>query len=210
MPIKVIITDDHPLITKGINTVLSRLPAITVAGVYHSAAELLRNIAKTKPDVLILDRQLPKTDAETTVRTLLKMIPSLKILMFSSTDNVYQVRAMLDAGCKGYLLKDADEDMLVKAIETVYKGNRFLSPLLEAALLDDQLLHQEGQRRVNLTNREKEVMKLIIAEYTNQEIAEKLFLSPFTIESHRTSILQKLNVKNTAGLVRVAFETGLV
>ena len=210
MPIRVIITDDHPLIAKGIQTVLTRIPAVDVMGVYHSAAELLNNVEQTRPDVLILDKQLPKTDPVHTVKTLLKLMPSLKILVFSSTDNVYQVRTMLDAGCKGYLLKDADADLLVKAIETVAKDNRFLSPALETALLDDQLLHQDGQKTVQLTKREKEVMKLIIGEHTNNEIAEKLFLSISTIESHRTSILQKLNVKNTAGLVRVAFESGLV
>lgn len=191
-------------------TVLSRIPSITLTGVYHSAPELLENIRAAKPDVLILDRQLHKTDSVETVRTLLKMMPGLHILIFTSSDVPYYVRQMLDAGCKGYLLKDADEEMLLTAIETVSNNKQFLSPALEITLLKDWVKPGTVQNGVNLTRREKEVMQLIIREHTNSEIATKLFLSLSTIESHRNSLLQKLGVKNTAGLVRVAFETGLV
>jgi DNA-binding NarL/FixJ family response regulator len=209
MAIQVIITDDHPIVANGVKTVLDRIPTITVAGIYHSAPELLQNIARVKPDVLLLDKQLQQTDALETVRALIRTLPRLQILIFSSNDTLYHVKQMLEAGCRGYLLKDADDDMLINAIETVFEGRRFLSPALEKAL-QEELSHPNGNKKVHLTKREKEVMELIVKEYTNPEIAAKLFLSPSTIESHRTSILHKLGVKNTAGLVRVAFETGLV
>jgi DNA-binding NarL/FixJ family response regulator len=211
MIIKVVITDDHPIVADGLNNVLLRTSYIQVTGIYHSAPELLKNIKQASPDVLILDKQLQESDGVETVRALVKEMPALQILIFSSTDNTYQVKKMLEAGCRGYLLKDADNDTLIKAIETVFKGGRFLSPLLENALLEDLFKHKNHvQKQANLTKREKEVLDLIVKEYTNQEIAAALFLSLSTIEFHRTSMLQKLGVKNTAGLVRVAVQTGLV
>jgi DNA-binding NarL/FixJ family response regulator len=211
MTIKVVITDDHPIVADGLNNVLLRTSHIQVTGIYHSAPELLKNIKQANPDVLILDKQLQESDGVETVRALVKEMPALQILIFSSTDNTYQVKKMLEAGCRGYLLKDADNDTLIKAIETVFKGARFLSPLLENALLEDLFKHKTHvQKQANLTKREKEVLDLIVKEYTNQEIAATLFLSLSTIEFHRTSMLQKLGVKNTAGLVRVAVQTGLV
>jgi DNA-binding NarL/FixJ family response regulator len=210
MPVKVTITDDHPIVANAINTILSSNSNITVTGVFHSAPELLQNIALTNPDVLILDKQLQKADALETVRILIKNMPSLQILIFSSNDILYYVKKMLDAGCRGYLLKNADDEMLIRAVETVAKGSRFLSPSLELALQEELLPYKKNSRRITLTKREKEVMELIVNEYTNPEIAAKLFLSEFTIDSHRTSIMQKLGAKNTAGLVRVAIQTGLV
>ena len=211
MIIKVVITDDHPIVANGMKHVLERNAHIQVTDLYHSAPELLQHIKKNSPDVLILDRQLQDSDGAETVRALLKLMPALPILIFSSTDNLYQVKKMLEAGCQGYLLKDADNDTLLKAIETLYKGNRFLSPSLETALLDDMFKHKNATRKeATLSKRELEVLALIVKEYTNQEIAAHLFLSLSTVEFHRVNMLQKLGVKNTAGLVRVAVQAGLV
>lgn len=211
MSIKVIITGDHPIVVNGLNNVLSRTRHIQVTGIYHSITELLKNIAQTNADVLILDKQLQKSNILSTVHTLVKYNPSLQILAFSSNDSIYHVKNMLAAGCKGYLLKDADDDLLIKAIETVFQDKQFLSPALENALLEEAAHSKRDlTRKASLTRREKEVLNLIVQEHTNPEIAAKLFLSPSTVESHRTSILHKLGAKNTAGIVRLAFETGLV
>jgi DNA-binding NarL/FixJ family response regulator len=211
MNIKVVITDDHPIVANGLRHVLMRAPHISVEGIFHSAPELLTNISKLAPDVLILDKQLQETDALQTVQALLKEMPSLKILIFSSADAIFQVKKMLEMGCLGYILKDADDDLLVSAIESVYSGNRFLSPSLERALVDDIFNKKvRPQRNAMITKREKEILELIVKEYTTQEIASRIFLSPSTIELHRASLLQKLGVRNTAGLVRVAVESGLV
>lgn len=211
MIIKIIVADDHPVVANGLKNVLARTSHIKVIDICNSAPELLTNITREIPDVLVLDKQLQNSDPLETVSALLKMIPSLQILIFSSIDTTYQVKKMLEAGCRGYLLKDADDDMLIKAIETVYAGNRFLSPSLENALLEDMFKDKASIRKTaTLTKREKEVLDLIVKEYTNQEIADKLFLSLSAIEFRRTGIMQKLGVKNTAGMVRVALETGLV
>lgn len=209
--INVIITDDHPVVSNGLRNMLALQTHIHVNAVYDKASELTAHMPEiTPPCVLILDMQLPDGNGYDLAQSVLKTKPGISILVFSSTDTVYQIKKMLQAGCLGYLPKNADDETIVKAIETVAKGERFLSPSLEAALLDDMIRNKDKNKKTTLTKREKEVLALIVKEYTNQEIANELYLSLSTIEFHRTSLLQKLKVKNTAGLVRVAIETGLV
>lgn len=208
--INVVITDDHPVVSNGLKNMLSRHKHIHVAGIYSNATELRSNIKKVDMDVLILDMQLPDGTGYDIACSVLKSNANVHILVFSSTDIVYQIKKMLQAGCLGYLPKNADDEMIVKAIEAVNKGKRFLSPALETALHEEMVRNKENTKKTTLTKREKEVLELIVKEFTNQEIANQLFLSLSTIEFHRTSLLQKLHVKNTAGLVRVAIETGLV
>jgi DNA-binding NarL/FixJ family response regulator len=208
--INVIITDDHPVVYDGLKKMLDKQSHIKVIGIYNSAAELMTNIFNTNVDVLILDMQLPDGNGFDIAQSVLKKKSKLKILVFSSTETVYQIKKMLNAGCLGYLPKNADGKTIIKAIESVYQDKRFLSPALEAALLDDMIRNKDKPKQAKLTRREKEVLDLIVKEYTNSEMASELFLSQSTIDFHRNSLLQKLNVKNTAGLVRVAIESGLV
>lgn len=208
--IKVIIAGDQPITTNGLNNILSGTSHIMVTGIYASIHALLKTGSEVDAHVLILDKQLQKNEGVATIRTILENMPGIQILLFSSNNSLYHVGNMLEAGCKGYLLKDADGNMLIKAVETVFQGSRFLSPLLENAFLGDMLLNRSTARKPELTRREKEVLQLIVEEHTNPEIAAKLFLSPFTIESHRTNILHKLGAKNTAGIVKMAFVSGLV
>lgn len=208
--INVIIIDDHPVVSNGLKNMLDKQSHIHVSGIYNTVANLMANITQTNVDVLILDMQLPDGNGYDVATSLMKTKSKINILVFSSTDTVYQIKKMLQAGCLGYLPKNADDETIIKAIETVSKGERFLSPALEAALLDDMIRNKDKAKKPTLTKREKEVLALVVKEYTNQEIATELFLSLSTIEFHRTSLLQKLKVKNTAGLVRVAIETGLV
>jgi DNA-binding NarL/FixJ family response regulator len=208
--INVVITDDHPIVSNGLKNMLARQEHIHVSGVFGNATELLTGIKKTLVDVLILDMKLPDGNGYDIACTILKAKPRVRILVFSNTDMVYQINKMLEAGCLGYLPKNADDEMILKAIDSVYSGQRYLSPALEAAVLEDAFRHKKKSQKATLTKREKEVLSLIVKEFTNQEIASQLFLSLSTIEFHRNSLLQKLSVKNTAGLVRVAIEAGLV
>ena len=209
--INVIITDDHPVVSNGLRNMLIKQSQIQVNAVYDNASELISHMSEV-PDsaVLVLDMQLPDGNGYDLAQSILKSRSDINILVFSSTDTVYQIKKMLQAGCLGYLPKNADDETIVRAIEAVAQGKRFLSPSLEAALLDDMIRNKDKNKKTTLTKREKEVLALIVKEYTNQEIANALYLSLSTIEFHRTSLLQKLKVKNTAGLVRVAIESGLV
>ena len=209
--IRAVITDDHPIVANGLQTMLQKTGTIQVLAKYNSAKELLENIKSLQPNILILDMQLPDGDGFDIATKVLQACPGTQILVFSSSDTVYHVKKMLQAGCGGYALKNTDDLTLVKAIETVAAGGRFLSPELEAALVEDMFRNKgKTTKTATLTKREKEVLELIVQEHTNQEIANKLFLGLSTVELHRTNMLQKLGVKNTAGLVRVAVQTGLV
>ncbi len=125
-------------------------------------------------------------------------------------DTGYYVQNMLKKGATGYLLKNTNADILGQAIETVYKGDRFIDPALRQQLIDSMLMNKKQEfEEVVLSRREKEVLKLIVTQHTNQQIAKMLFISPNTVANQRASLMQKLQVKNTAGLVKIAVEMGL-
>lgn len=210
MSIRVAITDDHPVVTNGLSKILSEFSSIAVVGAYANGKDLLDNISESQPDVLLLDMHLPDLEGPELAKRLLKIYPQLSILVLTSVDVLVQVKKMLQIGCKGYLLKDSDDVTIVAAIETVYKGGQFLSPVLQQRIMEDMFKGGTRKNQTTLTQREKEVLQLISDEFTSQEIAAKLFISPHTVENHRISLMGKLNAKNTAGLVRKAIEFGLI
>lgn len=208
--IKVAITDDHPIVANGLKKILAEHPNLEVVGVYATGKAMMNEITGALPDVLLLDMNLPDLQGPDLARQLLKNHPEVKIIVLSSSDITVQVKKMLQIGCKGYLLKDSDDATIVQAIETVFNGGEFLSPALQQQLVNDLFKSKSQKSNTMLTRREKEVLQLITQEFTNQEIADKLFISLHTVDNHRSSLLQKLDVKNTAGLVKKAIENGLV
>jgi DNA-binding NarL/FixJ family response regulator len=208
--IKVAITDDHPIVANGLKKILEHHANIQVTGIYATGKAMMNEIGAALPDVLLLDMNLPDLQGPDLARQLLKKHAEVKIIVLSSSDITVQVKKMLQIGCKGYLLKDSDEATIVQAIETVHNGGEFLSPALQQQLVNDLFKNKSQKSNTLLTRREKEVLQLITQEFTNQEIADKLFISLHTVDNHRSSLLQKLDVKNTAGLVKKAIENGLV
>lgn len=208
MSIKLMITDDHPVVTNGLEKIFAHHAQVQVLGTCHSGKALLQALKANVPDVLLLDLHLPDIEGPELVPMVLEKHPDIRIIILSSSDIIVQVKKMLHLGCMGYLLKDSDDTTITQAVETVYKGGQFLSPVLQQQLLSD--LFKKRQQSTELTRREKEVLQLITEEFTNQEIADKLFISPHTVDNHRISLLHKLQAKNTAGLVRRAIEQGLV
>jgi DNA-binding NarL/FixJ family response regulator len=211
MHIKLTITDDHPVVTNGLVKIFKDFDYIEVLAVYNNGNELINGLKTLRPDILLLDLHLPDIEGPELATTILKLDPRAKIIVFSSSDNIFQVKKMLAIGCMGYLLKDSDDVTILQAIDTVYKGGQFLSSSLQQQILNDLFKTKTtDKKQVALTRREKEILQLITKEFTNQEIAAKLFISPHTVDNHRISLLHKLGVKNTAGLVRVAIENGLI
>ena len=211
MTIKVAIVDDHPIVTNGLKKILNDFSHLQVVAVYTTGNAMLQDIGQSRPDVLLLDMNLPDLEGPELARQVLKKHPQTKIIVLTSSDITIQVKKMLNIGCMGYLLKDSDDATIVQAIETVHEGGKFLSPVIQHRLVDDMFKSKHNDKQHTLlTRREKEVLKLITQEFTNQEIADKLFISLHTVDNHRSSLLQKLNVKNTAGLVKKAIENGLV
>jgi len=212
MPITVAITDDHPLAVAGLQNMLSSSNHIKVLNTYSNGAALLLGLETEQPDVLLLDVLLPDTKGPELAGLIHSRYPKINILAITSLDAPVHVKAMLRNGCKGYLLKNTDVQTLIHAIEEVHKGNEYIEPSIKEQMLQN-MLHFKKQtsiKKPSLTRRETEILHLIIEENTNQEIADKLFLSLRTIENHRFSLFQKLDVKNTVGLVKAAIQLGLM
>lgn len=208
--IDIAITDDHSIVIEGIRTMLKPSKDLNVLQSFHTIADALSQLdASVK--VLLLDINLPDGNGVTACKEILKKFPSLKIIALTNLEDTVFVKQIIKNGASGYLLKNTDRNEIASAIATVLAGDRYLPTKIREQLLNESLGKVESQYFVpKLTSREKEVLQLIVDECTTDEIAEKLFLSVKTVESHRSNLIQKLGVKNSAGLVRVAFEKGLL
>ena len=211
MQIKVAITDDHLLVINGIKTMLAPYAHISVVYETTDPGQLLNGLGTNPPHVLLLDIQMPGMDGMELCRQVYKAYPDIKVIAISSFMETHYIKQMLRNGAAGYLLKNTDPTTLVTAIEKVHAGEQFLDDSLKQSLLDEVLTGQKrNSYEIPLTRREKEILKLIAEEHSNQEIADMLFISLRTVETHRLNLTQKLAVKNTAGLVKEAIRRGLL
>jgi len=210
--ITISIVDDHPLVIGGIAKLLARYKHMCLLGAYTNTYELFQGMKQLRPEILLLDLQMPGVNGEMAMEYLAKDHPDVKVIALTAHDTPYYIQTMLAKGCKGYLLKNSPEEEIVAAIEAVHIGKQYLAESIREDLLFD--LAKRNNRGVavkeGLTTRENDILKLIVGEYTSQEIADKLFLSLRTVEKYRLNLLQKLKVKNTAGLVRIALQWNLL
>ena len=205
MKIKVAITDDHRLVLEGIQSMLDGLDGISVVGTYKDAAETIKHISKDKPDVLLLDINLPDINGIDLCKKLLKKDKNLKILALTNFDESSFVRRILNNGAHGYLLKNTDKPELLEAIKKVLQGEQFIQADIKTKLLNRALGKKSSTSLTpKLTRREHEVLVAISEELTTQEIAKKLFISPKTVESHRMNLMTKLGAKNSIGIIKNA------
>ena len=209
--IKVSILDDHNMVLRGLESMLEDSELIKILATYSLGMELLNTISTQVPDVLLLDINLPDTNGIDLCKELSVKFPELSIIALSNHSEPGFIKNMLRNGAKGYLLKNTDKKELITAIEIVNDGNNYLPQSIQTILLNDSIGNPTSNTFIpKLTRREKEVLDLIAQENTNIEIAIALFISSKTVENHRSNLIQKLGVKNTAGLVRVAYERGLL
>ena len=211
--IKVFLVDDHQMVIDGIVLLLQNDPEIDCVGYAKNGASAIKQLVDLEVDVVLLDINLPDKNGTEVCRILCQQHPNLQIIVLSMLSEASLIKMMLKEGAKGYLLKNAGKAELLEAIKTVHQGERYLSTEVNTIILDS-LAGKRATRRKNpfpkLSRREKEVLQLIIDEKTTQEIAEQLFISIGTVETHRRNMMSKLGVRNTAGLVRVTFEYGLL
>ncbi|WP_104383517.1 response regulator transcription factor [Sphingobacterium sp. HMA12] len=204
------IVDDHPLIIEGLVQMLDTFQQFEVVLKAHSGEGLLSALERTVPDVLLLDIELPDTDGTALCLKILEICPELPIIALTNHDEVLYVRKMMRNGAMGYLLKGTDREGLVEAIMSVISGKQFIDREIERSIIDQAITGRNAAVNVKLTSRECEVLALIAHEHSNQEIADRLFLSVRTVEGHRYSLNQKLNIRTAAGLVREAYLRGLI
>lgn len=210
--IKIAITDDHPIVIDGLLNALQNVPDIEVAATYNNGAALLKGLQEQPIDVLLLDLQLPDKNGAELVPIILSQHPDIHILILSGVESSSYIKEMIQKGCKGYLLKsNTDKTKLIAAIQEVYNGGIYLEHAVKEQLLHEMLIAKRKLDKINpkITQRELEILHLIMEELNNQEIADRLFISLRTVETHRYNLLQKLNAKNTAGLLRIARQMGI-
>ena len=205
MAIKIFITDDHYMIVEGIRSLLQNDADLEWMGHATNAESCLAFLKLNKPDVVLLDISLPDKSGIDLCRELKAAYPDVHIIGLSSFNQQSFIQKMMESGASGYILKNATRDELKEAIETVMTGKSYLSS--EAALTIEK---NEDSKIPVLTRREKEILALIAQGLTNNAIADKLFISTTTVDTHRKNLLAKFNVKNTATLIRQAAQFQLI
>lgn len=205
--IKVTITDDHPIVTQGLNLFLSNEPDIQVLATFANGSELLNSLKSHSPDVLLLDIYLQDTNGIDLCKLISEQYPDIAIIALSGQSEGIVISQMLQNGALGYVLKNAESEEITEAIRTVYRGERFLCKRAQESL---QKLNKQNLKIPKITRREKEVLLLIADGFTTHEIAEKLFISSHTVESHRKNLMEKFHVKSMTSVISRVSDLGLI
>jgi DNA-binding NarL/FixJ family response regulator len=206
--IRVFIVDDHPVVIEGIHSLLQNEKDIQWVGQAMNAQSCLGFFVSNSADVVLMDISMPDMGGIELCAVMKEKYPGVFILGLSTFNQGLYIKRMMENGASGYLLKNASKEELICAIHSIYEGNIFFGGEVGLALTAYQ--RSSMMELPILTRREKEILELIAEGYTNPQIAEKIFLSPFTVDTHRKNLLAKLNVKNTASLIRLAVEQKLI
>jgi len=206
----VLLVDDQSIILDGIESILEREAGLHVVGRASNGKEAVDRAHELRPDVVLMDINMPGMDGVEATKRVLKASPDTRVLVLSSYGHKEFVLELMDVGASGYLLKTTHKAELLEAITAVAEGKRYIAKELRAVVdLGDRFKDRRGEDRYgSLSKREVQIVKLILQERTSQEIAESLFISVPTVETHRRNIMHKLDVRNTAGLVKYAMQRG--
>lgn len=207
--INVYIVDDHKMVIEGLMLLLQNHGEITVVGHALSGEEALEHIWAFAPDVVLMDVNMPGLNGIETTKDLLAKDPDIKVIAISMHKESSLIKLMLASGARGYVLKNAGQDELIEAITTIHGGKRYLDDTVNDIIINSLANPTKAKKTSifpKLSRREKEVLRLIMEEKTTQEIADKLFISFGTVETHRRNMLIKTGARNTVGLVKMAME----
>lgn len=212
MKIRVVLADDHQLLREGIRSILSKEPDVEVVGEAENGRQALDLVEKTKPNVVIMDISMPNLNGIEATRKIKESHPEAKIIALSMHQDKRFIASMLEAGASGFLLKDCATEELIKSIHTVMQNKTYLSPLISDIVVGDyvtKLKTQTDSPVEKLSDREREVLQLLAEGKSTKEIADILFVSVKTIETHRQQIMNKLDIHNIAELTKLAIREGL-
>ncbi|NVK53846.1 MAG: response regulator transcription factor [Flavobacteriaceae bacterium] len=209
---RIVIVDDHQLIIDGLSRIIQDIPGFELVTAYHDPLEALQKIPVWKPDILMVDFEMPGLNGLELVRKLKEQIPEIKTVLLTMHLDQATVKEALSLGVNAYILKNLDEFELRVALEKVSKDQNYYSaPVIEVLNSRSKSIQKTSHSQLeSLSSREREVLKLIAEAFSTKEIANQLCLEISTIETHRKSLMRKLNVHNVAGLVRIAVQEGLV
>ena len=212
--IKVLIVDDHTLVRDGIRALLELVADIEVVGEATNGKEAIEKIEQLAPDVVLMDLAMPIMGGLEATRRIRKQYPETKVLALTQYDDTDYVVPVIEAGACGFVTKMAAFSELASAIQAVYRGDSYLSPTAAAALVQEyqQKIPVEGEKDPyqQLTDREREVLKLVVEGHTAREIADILVVSPKTVEWYKTSLMNKINIHNKTDLIKFAIRKGII
>lgn len=220
--LNLLLVDDHNIIINGIKAMMDEESEIKIVGQANSGEEAVKQALELPVDVILMDIKMPGMNGIQATEEILAKKPDVKIIALTMFDDDDYITSMLQAGARGYVLKNTGKKELLSAIEKVAEGETYFSGEVTSAIMKRYMnkggtIEQAAGKKtttatapIELTTREIEILRHIAYEMTNQEIADKLFISPRTVHSHRRNLMQKIGVKNTAGLVRYAIQYGLL
>ncbi len=212
--LRILIADDHTIVRQGIRKILEDQPDWEVVAEAGDGREAVRQALELKPDIALLDIGMPLLNGIEAASQITRRAPHVRVVILSMHPNEAYITRALQAGAKGYLLKDSADDDLIRALTLVSQGKSFFSPAVAKVMLDDYVRHlaERGivDRYDSLSEREREIFQLVAEGRSNKEIADLLFVSPNTIETHRAHIMEKLDVHSAVELVLYAVRKGLI
>lgn len=212
--IRVLLADDHTILRAGLRMMLNAQPDIEVVGEASDGRQAITEAQRLVPEVILMDITMPECNGIEATRQVKRLLPDVRVLVLTMHENEEYLFQVLRAGASGYMLKEAADTELISAIRVVSSGRFYLSPSAQTMMVSDYLQRvRTGEERDSygaLTEREREILKLVAEGYTNNQIAERLFISPKTVDTHRTHIMDKLNLHSRAELVKYAMRRGLL
>jgi len=209
MAIRILIADDHEVVAEGLRHVIEAQPDLEVVGLAPDGREAIRLARELHPDVVIMDLSMPELNGADAARAILEREPDCKVIVLSMYSEREYVRRALKAGAAGYVVKRSAAKEVVDAIRAVYSGQKYLSPRIADVVIDDYS-GGEDDPLAKLSGREREVLQLLAEGRTGAQIAERLSLSQKTVETYRARLVEKLGIRDTAGLVRFAIQRKLI
>ncbi len=214
--IRVLIVDDHQIMIDGIKSMLSNEPDIIVVAHANNGSQAMDILKNVEVDVVLMDVEMPVMNGIDATRLVSQKYENIRIIALTTYDEKSIINTMLEAGAKGYILKNINRDILVQAIKTVAAGNTYFGTDVSIAMAKYSITEDAMPKKVKseilseLSDRELDILKNIVNGLSNKEIGEKLFISPKTVETHRNNIMKKLDVHNVASLVKLAIKSGLI
>ena len=213
--IEIIIMDDHEVVRDGIRTVLGQADDIVIVAEAENGEEAIRLVEEYKPHILLADITMPGMSGIDTAEIISRDFPKTKVIIFSMHEDEEYISKAIENKASGYLSKNAEKEEMVQAIHTVAQGGQYFSSDVSQTMLSSYVSNAINDKdstaqKTHLTNREAEILKMVSAGLRSKEIADKLFISTRTVETHRNNIMQKLDVKNTAELIRFSLENKLI
>ncbi len=214
MKIRILLADDHTILRAGLRMMLNAQPDFEVVGEAQDGRQAIQEAQRLQPDVILMDITMPDMNGIEATRQIKKLLPEIKVLVLTMHEHDEYVFQALRAGASGYMLKEAADTDLISALRVIQNGQFYLSPTAQSVMVGDYLQRvrtgEEKDSYSSLTEREREILKLVAEGYTNNKIAERLIISPKTVDTHRTHVMDKLNLHSRAELVKYAMRRGLL